>query len=74
MRLSWRVRLTIVAAFLITLGTLQQVLLGYEGVAVYLEHLLVALLVCYIAWAIIATIIAWYQLANLTERRRSHQQ
>lgn|GEM_PF-4354684 len=72
MKFPWRVRLTILGAFLATYTSLMNVLDGYNGWGTYLEHLLIALLVVYVGLSIIATVTAWYNLQNLAERRRSH--
>ncbi len=70
MKLSWRVRLTILAAVLVTIPSLENVLRGYNGWDIYLEHLLVALVLLYVLFWLVSAIIAWYHLENLQARRR----
>ncbi|KJE76604.1 hypothetical protein [Ferrimicrobium acidiphilum] len=70
MKVPWRVRLTLVGAFIATYTSLRNVLEGYNGWSIYLEHLLIALLVVYVGLSIVATVTAWYNLQNLAERRR----
>jgi hypothetical protein len=69
-KFPWRVRLTLIGAFIATYTSLRNVLDGYNGWSTYLEHLLIALLVVYVGLSIIATVMAWYNLQNLAERRR----
>lgn len=70
MKLSWRVRLTVLAAVLSTIPSLENVLRGYDGWDIYLEHLLVALVLLYVLFSFVSAIIAWYRLENLQARRR----
>ena len=69
MKFPWRVRLTILAAFLATVTSLRNVLSGYNGWSLYLEHLLIALLITYVCFSVIATVIAWFNLQNIAKRR-----
>jgi hypothetical protein len=70
MRVPWRVRLVALGAALATLGSLRDVLVGYETLATYLEHLLIALVVLYVGVSVVAAVVAWYRLANLVDRRQ----
>lgn len=70
MRVPWRVRLVLLGAVLATVGSLRAVMAGYETWATYLEHLLIALVVLYVGVSVVATIVAWYRLANLVDRRQ----
>ncbi|ACU53130.1 hypothetical protein Afer_0161 [Acidimicrobium ferrooxidans DSM 10331] len=73
MRLPWRVWLSVISAALVATPSVIQADHGYTSWANVLEHFLVALVVLWIAYSVLATVIAWYELEGMVRRRQARQ-
>jgi len=68
-RIPPRVVLTVVSAAAVCLPSAVEAERGWTSWASVLEHFLVALVVLYVAYSILATVIAWYELEGMVRRR-----
>ncbi len=69
MRIPPRVTLSVIAAGAVAAPSAVEATRGYTSWANVLEHFLVALVVLYVAFSVLATVVAWYHLEGIVRRR-----